>query len=68
MQDAMQHQNLHFIGRRVVQAPGVLAGDIGGNRHFPGNAVSLPRCHRQRWKRQYVRGLVRPAESPVERL
>src|SRR5580698_5460891 len=68
MQNAVQHQNLHFVSHRMTQAPRILPSDVSGNCNVASNTLSLSARHRRRWKREYVRGLVCSTELPVKRL
>jgi hypothetical protein len=66
MQDAMQYKNLGLVRDGMPQTPGILPRDVSGDRYLSRNAASLTPPPPWRWKRQHVRGVVCPAESPVE--
>jgi hypothetical protein len=67
MQDAMQRQNFHLVGNRVAPPRGVFAGDVRRNCNLSSNAPGRISFRLRCWKRQYIRGLVCSAESPVKR-
>src|SRR5580693_8518971 len=65
MKDAVQSENLNFLGGSMSQTDRILRGNVGGDRDLAGKSVLPGRLERR--KRQHVGRLVLTAKLAVQR-